>query len=202
MVQSKTEIDEMNFQAFKSGSEVAFELIFKSYYDQIVGFCTQFSDDRDKGKSLAQEAFIKLWLNREKVEKISGIKSFLYTAAKTECLNDIRSGKTSRKYENIKLQEEEERLNREVLESFDFSAMEFIELEALINAAIEELPPKCREVFVKSRFEGKKNKEIAEEMGISQKAVEANMTRSLKFLKEKLSDYLPAVLVHTIISLF
>lgn len=187
------------FLNFKKGDEKAFESIFDQYYNQIVGFCVQFIGDSDKAQSIAQEAFIKLWLNREKVEKVSGIKSFLYTASKSECLNVIRHKEVSNKYQNHQLQIKEEQLNREVLDSFEFDSVEFSELERLIHKSIEDLPEKCRLVFLKSRMEDLTNKEIAEELNISVKAVEANMTRALKILKERLSDYLPAVLVQVIL---
>jgi RNA polymerase sigma-70 factor (ECF subfamily) len=91
-------------------------------------------------------------------------------------------------------------LNREILDSFDFDQLELNELEKIINQSISELPEKCRLVFMLSRFEGKKNSEIAEELDISITAVEANMTRALKSLKVKLAEYLPAILVQLILN--
>jgi RNA polymerase sigma-70 factor (ECF subfamily) len=194
-----TQLEENILKAFKDGDEKIFENIFSSYYNQIIGFCIQFVGDNDKAQSIAQEAFIKLWMNREKVEKYNGILSFLYTAAKTECLNFIRRKSVTSKYENRQLQLIEDELNREVLDRFDFNSIEISELEKLIYQSIEDLPEKCKLVFIKSRMEDKTNKEIAEELNISIKAVEANMTRALKFLRERLTDYLPAVLVQAIL---
>ena len=159
-------------------------------------------NDRDRAQSLAQEAFIHLWLNREKIETLNGIRSFLYTYAKSSCLNDIRHRKIVSKYQDKHLQAKEEQLNIEVLESFDFQSLEFSELEALIKRSIDELPEKCRLVFLMSRMEGKKNKEIAEELDISVKSVEANITRALKTLKSNLSEYLPALLVQILLQHF
>lgn len=193
-------IDSGNFflHRFKSGDELAFENIFKSNYNPLVGFCNQFVSDQDKAQSLTQEAFINLWLNREKIETLNGIKSFLYTYAKSVCLNYLRHKKVVSKYEDRQLLQKEEELNREVLESFDFNSLEFTELETLIQQAINELPDKCRQVFMMSRFDGKMNKEISEELNISVKAVEANMTRALKMLRIRLSEYLPAFLVQLV----
>lgn len=193
-------IDSENFflHRFKSGDELAFEKIFKSNYNPLVGFCNQFVSDQDKAQSLTQEAFINLWLNREKIETFNGIKSFLYTYAKSVCLNYLRHKKVVSKYEDRQLLQKEEELNRDVLESFDFNSLEFTELETLIQQAISELPDKCRQVFMMSRFEGKMNKEISEELNISVKAVEANMTRALKMLRIRISEYLPAFLVQLV----
>ena len=149
----------------------------------------QFLGDKDKSQSIAQESFIKLWVNRDKIQKINGIKSFLYTAAKSECLNLLRHRKVVKKYQNEILNRKENQLNIEVLNSLNFDTVLLDELEAKIEQSINELPEKCRLVFNKSRKEHKKNKEISEELGISIKAVEANMTRALKSLKLKLSHY-------------
>lgn len=194
----RIDFDDFFLLRFKSGDELAFEKIFKSNHDQIAGFCNQFVSDLDKAKSLTQEVFLNLWLNRQKIETLNGIKSFLYTYAKSGCLNYLRHQKVIRKYEVKHLQEKEEELNREVLESFDFNSLEFSEFEELIQKAINDLPEKCRQVFIMSRFDGKMNKEISEELNISLKAVEANMTRALKTLKSRLSEYLPAILVQLI----
>lgn len=192
-------LDDYFLIRFKEGDESAFEKIFKADYNRIVGFCQQFIHDKDQAKSIAQEAFIKLWLNREKIESANGIRSFLYTSAKTDSLNYIRHQKIVTNYEDKHLQKKENELNYEILESFDFNILELTELEKLIDQSINELPEKCRIVFLMSRTEGKKNSEIATELDISVKSVEANMTRALKTLKIKLSEYLPVILVQFIL---
>ncbi len=196
----ETEANTIQFHQFKKGDDRAFSFFFKKYYDSIVGFCKQFIGDEDKAKSVAQEAFIKLWMNREKVQKASGIKAFLYRSAKTDCLNLLRHKEVVVKYKNVELQKKESQLNLEILNSLNFDKMSVSELERQIEKTIEELPEKCKEVFIKSRKENKKNKEISAELEISVKAVEAHITRALKILKTKLSNYLPAVLIEIILS--
>ncbi len=63
-------------------------------------------------------------------------------------------------------------MNMEVLNTFDSSAYTFEEIELIIERTLEELPPQCKKVFIRSRFEERKNKEIAEELYISVKVVE------------------------------
>ncbi|WP_346858497.1 RNA polymerase sigma-70 factor [uncultured Draconibacterium sp.] len=195
MILENNSLNEFFFARFKDGDELAFEHIFKSKFNQIAGFCEQFIFNRDDAQNMAQEAFLNLWLNRKKIEKPSGINSFLYTFAKSACLNFIRHQQVVEKYSSQTLNEKEELLNSEVLESFDFNSVEITELDELIQQSIRTLPEKCRLVFIKKRFEGKMNKEIAEELGINVKSVEANMTRAIKALKASLSEYLPAILV-------
>lgn len=184
----------INLALFRSGDEQVFKLIFESNYERIVGFCMQFIPDREESKNIAQQAFLKLWTNREEVNTCNGIRAFLYTAAKTECLNYLRHDKYKQNYQKNTLENREKILNQEILESFKFDRFEYMELEEMIQNALEKLPEKCRQVFMKSRFEFKKNREIADELGIALKSVESNITRALKILRKELKDILPLVL--------
>jgi len=187
--QHSSNIGDLEFRLFKSGDEQSFKRLFFLYYNHIVGFSSQFINDYDKAKSIAQDAFIKLWQNRENVETANGIRSFLYTSAKTDCLNYLRHEKVVRKHVQESIEKRERDMNLEVLKSMGLDSLEFSELDDLIKKTIEGLTEKCRQVFIKSRFENKKNHEIAEEMGIAVKSVEANMTRALKAFRKALSDY-------------
>lgn len=178
------------FESFKEGDEAAFTYFYDKYFRRITSFSVQFIYDPEEAENLAQEAFLYLWQNRETVESINGIQSFLYTYAKSKCLNMIRHNKVKDKFKNEVLNQKERELDIEILNSVQFDTLELTELERLIQESISDLPPKTREVFVKKRFENKKNAEIAEEMQVTLKAVEAHMTKALKILKTKLSDYL------------
>ena len=178
------------FESFKEGDETAFTYFYDKYFRRIQSFSIQFIYDHDEAENLAQEAFVNLWQNRENVESINGIQSFLYTSAKSKCLNLIRHNKIKDKFKDDVLNQSERELDIEVLKSIQFDTLELTELERIINESINELPPKTRQVFIKKRFENKKNAEIAVEMQVTLKAVEAHMTKALKILKTKLSDYL------------
>ncbi len=93
MIFEKDSLNSFFFARFKNGDELAFEELFKSRYNQLVGFCNQFVYDTEDAKNITQEAFLNLWLNRHKIEKPSGINSFLYTFAKSNCLNNMRHKK-------------------------------------------------------------------------------------------------------------
>lgn len=185
-----TSFESETFESFKKGEEAAFTYFYDKYFHRITSFSVQFIYDKDEAENLAQEAFINLWQNRKDIQSINGIQSFLYTYAKSKCLNFIRHNKVKDKFKNDLLNHKERELDIEVLNSIQFDTLELTELERIINESINDLPPKTREVFIKKRFENKKNAEIAEEMQVTLKAVEAHMTKALKILKTKLSDYL------------
>jgi RNA polymerase sigma-70 factor, ECF subfamily len=178
------------FESFKKGDQAAFTYFYEKYFNRIQSFCVQFIYDKDEAENLAQEALLHLWQSRENIDSINGIQSFLYTYAKSKCLNTIRHNKVKDRFKNDLLNVKENELNIEILNSISFDTLELTELERIINESINNLPPKTREVFIKKRIENKKNAEIAEDMQVTLKAVEAHMTKALKILKTKLSDYL------------
>ncbi|WP_166383261.1 RNA polymerase sigma-70 factor [Polaribacter sp. 11A2H] len=190
---SKIEI--RHFKNLQLGNEKAFEFFFNKYYSHVLGFCIQFIYDKPQSSSITQEAFLNLWLNRSKIEKINGIESFLYTYAKSKCLNAIRHNKVKERFKSKTLNDKERALDLDVLNAINFDSLTLMELENLISKSIEDLPEKTRIIFVKKRFESKKNQEIADELNITLKTVEAHMTKALKILRVKLSDYLPLVLI-------
>ncbi|MGX1929629.1 RNA polymerase sigma-70 factor [Flagellimonas sp. 2504JD4-2] len=190
-----TKHEEYQFQQFKNGSETAFKSFFDRYHDQIVGFCMQFIGDLDESKNVTQDAFVNLWLNREKVKEPKGVRSFLYTSAKSNCLNLLRHKKVVHKYNNQYIKQRERQINLEVLRAMEFDTATLSELEILIQNAIKKLPERCKHVFNMRRLDNKKNQEIAEELSISVKAVEANMTRAMRSLKHSLSNYISILLL-------
>ncbi|OCW92395.1 hypothetical protein A9168_16250 [Macellibacteroides sp. HH-ZS] len=97
--------------------------------------------------------------------------------------------------ENIQ-QEYNEELNVKLfaLESFDHNFSSEEQIEILLRNAIDKLPERCRLIFIKSRIEGKKYKEIAEELNLSVNTVEGQISIALKKLREELKDYLPLLL--------
>lgn len=187
---TNTSFESNLFESFKEGDQAAFTYFYDKYFRRIQAFSVQFVYDKDEAENLAQEALLYLWQNRESVDSINGIQSFLYTYAKSKCLNMIRHNKVKDKFKSDILNQKERELDIEILNSIQFDTLELTELERIIHESINELPLKTREVFIKKRFENKKNAEIAEEMQVTLKAVEAHMTKALKILKTKLSDYL------------
>lgn len=97
--------------------------------------------------------------------------------------------------ENVKHEYNEE-LNVKLfaLESFDHNFSSEEDIETLLRNAIDKLPERCRLIFIKSRIEGKKYKEIAEELNLSVNTVEGQISIALKKLREELKDYLPLLL--------
>ena len=111
---------------------------------------------------------------------------------KNHCLKFLRHRVVEEAYSNYVREEWSFKLY--ALESFDYSYQSEKELRAIIRRALDTLPERCREIFIKSRIEGLKYKEISEALGISVNTVENQMAIALRKLRVALKDYLPLFL--------
>lgn len=134
----------------------------------------------EDAEEIVQDMFFRLWRNRNNINILTSTKSYLYTSAKNSVLNKIKHEKVKRLYASDYLH-----TNKEEFDEDDYN--ENRERLKSIEIAIAELPPKRREIFIKSKVEGLKYKEIADELQISIKTVENQMGEALKFLRNKLS---------------
>ena len=165
-----------------------FEELFKSHFQPLCRFANQYIQDEDSAQDICQKVFIQLWHKRQDIDPKQSIVSYLFTAVKNRCLNHIRDHKKYRsKVLDLDLAEEE----------WTFQEDRFVEeeLKTKIAEALAALPEKCRKVFEMSRYQALTYKEIAEELEISQKTVEAHMSKAIKSLRMHLKDYLLGYLI-------
>ncbi len=179
-------------QLLNKHQEAAFEVVFKLYYPRLVYFAKEFVPDSE-AKNLVQDAFISMWDKKPQFINESQLQSYLYTNVKNNCLMYLRHEKVKKKYRSEAVLQKQNQIYTEALSGLDTSTVTFQEIETIIEKTLLELPERCREVFILSRMEGKKNKEVAEVLDISVKAVEAQITKALKTLRISLKDYLPLV---------
>jgi RNA polymerase sigma-70 factor, ECF subfamily len=170
--------------------EAAFEVMFNLYYPRLVWFAKEYVPYQD-AKSLVQDAFITFWEKNPSVSNESQLQSYIYTLVKNNCLMFLRHEKIKKGFADETEMKMQNQVYQSALEQLDTSEMAFQEIETIIEKTLAALPPRCREVFVLSRLEGKKNHVVAEELNISVKAVEAQITKALKVFKGALKDFLP-----------
>lgn len=172
--------DPIIFQQIRKGDEVAFSRLFDGYYTALCFFAAKYLRDLDLSRSLVQQVFVDLWVKREKTGVTSSVKSYLYQSVKNRCIDYLRKEKSTSEISEIV-----ENINQTPFRDL----VEEAELNDRINASINQLPEKCREIFLLCRFEGLKYAEIAKKLNISVKTVEMQMGIALKKLRENLSDY-------------
>lgn len=178
----------------KSGNKLAFEKLYRFFYHKLSYFSNQYLLDTDEANSISQEVFTELWEHRKSLTDNTNIQAWLFTVTKNKSLKHIQKLKSKQKFDNY-LQARQLEINYKSLTDFDTREFVFDELQQKINDALKQLSPSVRLVFEKSRFEDKKNREIADELGISIKTVEAHISKSLKLLRTELKEYLPLLYI-------
>jgi RNA polymerase sigma-70 factor (ECF subfamily) len=177
----------------KAGNKLVFERVYASFFYKLSYFSRQYLSDTDEADNIAQEVFTSLWEKHMELAEDTNLQAWLFTVAKNKSLKRIRKLQSQQNYlEDFKAREMD--VNYQALIELDTSERLFEELESRIQAALAKLSPAVRQVFEKSRFEEKKNREIADELGLSIKTVEAHISKSLKLLRQELKDFLPLIL--------
>jgi RNA polymerase sigma-70 factor (ECF subfamily) len=168
------------FEEIKKGNNAAFEYLFKNYYSRLCGYAARFIDDPESVRDIIQECFIKIWERRATLKSIS-ILSLLFTMVRNSCLDYLKHSAIveQRRIEYLATIEGEEKLYHTDFSCDTEHETLYRELEEQIRCVIDRLPDRCKEVFILSRFEGLKNREIAEKLKISIKAVENHISRAL-----------------------
>lgn len=151
-----------------------FEIAFRKLYLPLGMYALRLVDDADIAEDLEQDAFMKAWIYIEGGGEIDNFTAFMYRTLRNECLKYLR-GKREMLGEDSIPEISEENIDTSVR-------------DARIWKAIDNLPEKCREVFLMSKRDGLTNEEIAEEMGISVKTVKNQITKAFSRLREALSD--------------
>ena len=161
----------------------AFEMLFKRHYEGLVNYSRSFLKDRDAAEEIVQQFFYNFWKNRKEINIKVSLKSYLYRSVRNNSLKYLDSLGVRKRYADRVLSMSKDHI------VYDSDEMEFAELNEIIEDTLSELPERCGRVFRMSRFEGMKYDEIAKELSVSVKTVEANMTRALKLLRERLENY-------------
>lgn len=159
---------------------IEFETLYKTHYNKLRNTAHNIISDKDSAHDVVQEVFLKLWHRKEGLHNIVNQKAYLLKSVINTSLLYLESNKKLVHLDKIK----------ELSLGNPTTSLDQKELENKIEKALERLPPKCKTIFVLSRFEELKYKEIAEYLGISVNTVENQMSIALKRLREELSIYL------------
>jgi len=166
------------------GDVDSFKYFFDRYYDDLCNFVHVYLHDQALSEEIVQDIFVYFWENKEKLQINTSVKSFLFSASKFKSLNLLRDTKTKKRIVE-KIGKTEPLITSEEEHSY----LDTGEFKKILDAAVDQLAPKCREIFLLSKFEDLSNREIAEKLGISVKTVENQMTIALKKLREYLLPF-------------
>lgn len=184
--------DKWLLKEIKAGNKQAFEYLFKSYYPRLYGYASRFINDEETVRDIIQECFLHFWEKREFLSALS-LSSLLFAMVRNGCLNYLKHYAIVEKHH---LEYLAHIRGEECLYYADFFMdseykLLYDELQEQINLVIEKLPARSREVFLLSRYEGLRNKDIAEKLHISVSAVEAHIAKALQRFSKHFKDKYP-----------
>ncbi|MBR8535862.1 RNA polymerase sigma-70 factor [Carboxylicivirga sediminis] len=186
-----TEIDKIIVDSIKEGEERSFDMLFNKYYRRLHYFAFQYVRNSIEAEGLVQETFLLLWKKKNTLRCVNeaGLISWLYTVLKNMCFRYLKDQEHNQQMIS-ELNNTHLELDLFISEEEKSDEYSFEELTTIINQTIDKLSPRCKLVMEMSRLEGFNNKEIAQELKISEKAVEGNITRGLKIIRSVVKDYL------------
>ena len=183
---------ESNFSSkINNGDIKAFEDVFKSHYTKLTIFANKFLNDINISEEIVSESLTYLWEKRESIVFSSSVTGYLYKMVRNRSMNYLKHQKIENEYVSYLIRN---KLIDELPEH-DVDPFQEKEMAQQIRIAIDSLPERCRQVFIMSRFEYLKNKEIAERLNISPNTVERQITIALDKLRRSLEFMLSSVLL-------
>lgn len=190
-----TELDKVKLLALKNGDEQVFESIFREFYAPLCLHARRYLIDSDIAEEVVQDMFFKMWDRRDSLTINSSLAAYLYKSVTNHALNYLKYQKHIQKYQ--------EYVGFRTDDNVSISAHDALvnsDLEKELLRLIKSMPERRRMIFEMSRHEGLRYNDITEKLGISVKTVEVQMSKALEFMRNKLRDYLPVLLVFWLLS--
>jgi RNA polymerase sigma-70 factor (family 1) len=178
MHDSTSKDESLLVQSLIKGNLLAFNTLYKTYSRRLYRFALGYLKSKDEAEELVQEVFTVIWEKRKDLKEELSFKSFLFTIAFNMIRNHFRSKAYLAEY-----------LKSEISDDLDMQTSQKIIYDSLykyIAELVNQLPERRKEIFIKSRFNGLSIAEIAEEMHITHKTVENQLTVALKFIRTNL----------------
>lgn len=176
----------------------AFERFYNLYYDQVFRFAYYCLGEKEACKEDVSDVFFSIWKSKARLKEIDNIDTYLYITVRNEALRHISRSNSVNKIQMDQLcsfEPEEEATPEGMLESQ--------EMRELLNLAIDELPEKCRLIFLMIREEGLSTKEVAKILSIQESTVRVQMKIAVeKLIKRLKSDFPDISFVFILISIF
>jgi len=160
----------------KNSDVHAVETLFRQYYEPLVHYAVRYVNDTHIAENVVSDVFVRMWKNRHKIDFGVNIKTYLFNSVRNYSLNYLKKASREDTYKSkyIAIEYDHDTPESQLFEK---------ETQQTIQNAVNELPPKCKEIFCMNRFDGLTYNEIASILDISIKTVETQMSHALKFLR-------------------
>ena len=177
------------WQKIKKGNIRAFEILYKSYFPSLCLYSYGLIPDAELVKEIVNDVFLKIWDKRTEIDIQYGIKPYLFRCVHNACLDYIRLKKNHRKYRITDISDEIREL-ADPDEEYLLHQIALKKLEEDVTMCIDQLPERCREIFILSRYELLSYIKISEKLNISVNTVKTQISRALDCLRVSLKKYL------------
>ena len=159
---------------------MSIDILFKYYYRPLCLYAIHYLQDVDMAEDIVQDAFVRMIEKEQQGVDIENKKAYLYQTVRHLCIDSLR--KASPLTNEVEAHDLSGTISNEEAEERSFD-------EAMLWTSIDALPQRCRKVFLMSKRDGMKYHEISHELGISEKTVEHQISKALKVLRKKVSDF-------------
>ncbi len=176
----------------KAGDARAWRWLYAHHYGVLCRMANDYLGDPFLAESIVEDVIFHFWEIRETVDIQTSLRAYLMRAVRNRCLNHFASKQEQYEtsFSELPLESLDASLFFRTNDEHPLGCLLEKELEEQIIRAVESIPSESRQVFRKSRYERKKNDEIAAELGISVNTVKYHIKRALAILREYLGEYL------------
>ncbi|TDE04640.1 RNA polymerase sigma factor [Flavobacterium hiemivividum] len=176
-------------ERLSKGDEKAYEYLMNTYHHKLCVYANSLIRNIYTAEDIVQNVFVKVWEQRTRLKQSHSIQSFLYKLVYNEFIDQYRKNQSLFTLEKTYF----EALNTAAQEN---NAEDMERIVTVLNKEINNLPPKCKEVFILSKQEGLTNVEIAEHLDVSIKTVEAQITKAFSLLRLTLQEKVKTILFY------
>ena len=175
-------------EGLKTGSEEAYVYLVENYHNRLCAYANSLMRDDLLAEDIVQNVFVQIWEKRNKLNHELSLDSYLYKSVHNKFIDEYRKGKAvmalEKKYMTaleLAVEEKDEVQEQKILN--------------VLFAAIQELPPKCKQIFIMSKKEGLTNIEISQCLNLSKKTVESQITKAFRILRNKMGEKYETILM-------
>lgn len=174
-----------------------FEELYTKWYSRMKSFAAEYVMSNSEAEDIIQDVFMNIYEQRSQLQNHPNIIALLFLSVKNKCIDYLRNQIIQQQtFKKLKSEEElETQMKFDSLEALNPDFNNEVDLEQQIHQAIEQLPERCRQIFIMNKFQGIKQQKIAEQLGISVNTVESQMTIAYIKLKEQLRHNFPLLLI-------
>jgi RNA polymerase sigma-70 factor (ECF subfamily) len=176
-------IEESYVKALCKGDQKAFEILFLQYQPKLVFFLYGFIKDNEQARDMAQDIFLSIWNNKEKLAEVKSFKAYVYKMAKNAVCNYYDHIIVNDKFVADQLTHSPDSENTE-------ETIFANQLQEMINMAVSQMPPQRKQIYMMSRIEGMSNTEIAERLNINKRTVENHLTAALADIRKAIKIWI------------